>query len=306
MENTVENVYICHTVYHLLVTLCKLDLSQKNKLILFDKILQRDELTQKIQQIGFEVHGYSESDLCFCDFKNSKAIKLFLFNDWTNVGAFFRKNKIEYHLIEDGYNYFSMNVYKKKTKFLIRAYYKLFKKDERPLGYSRFCKSIEVNSLAVIPRDSRWKKFVSVSRTELFEKIPSKNRQLIFTLFHVEKFHIKSQSVLVLTQPLAADRWYKTVTENFQTLNEQFDYYQKIIEKYRTLGYTVYLKVHPRDKVDYSSLDVILLPQNIPMELLDMVCDQKFSIGITHSSTALDFLNCVEERITLFDLKGMK
>lgn len=301
-----KKIYICHTVYHLLIALCKLDLNEKNMVILFNKIPKREEIAQILREHKLEVQIYSESEKKYIGFPAADEESLFLFNDWTNIGDFFRKNKMEYHLIEDGYNYFSINIYKKRTRFLIRAYYTLFKKDERPLGYSRFCKSIEVNSLAVIPWDSRWKKFVSVSRTELFEKIPSKNRQLIFTLFHVEEFHIKSQSVLVLTQPLAADRWYKTATESFQTLDEQFDYYQKIIEKYRMLGYTVYLKIHPRDKVDYSSLNVTLLPQNIPMELLDMVCDQKFSIGVTHSSTALDFLNCVEEKITLFDLKGMK
>ncbi|HEO7347808.1 TPA: capsular biosynthesis protein, partial [Streptococcus agalactiae] len=56
----------------------------------------------------------------------------------------------------------------------------------------------------------------------------------------------------------------------------------------------------------YSKLPVELLPSNVPMEIIELMLTGRFECGITHSSTALDFLTCVDKKITLVDLKDIK
>ncbi|MCD0055661.1 capsular biosynthesis protein, partial [Streptococcus agalactiae] len=92
----------------------------------------------------------------------------------------------------------------------------------------------------------------------------------------------------------------------FQSIQEQYDYFDDIVQEYRTLGYNVYLKVHHRDVVDYSKLPVELLPSNVPMEIIEWMSTGRIECGITHSSTALDSLTCVDKKITLVDLKDIK
>ncbi|MGR1332735.1 glycosyltransferase family 52, partial [Streptococcus agalactiae] len=91
-----------------------------------------------------------------------------------------------------------------------------------------------------------------------------------------------------------------------ETSEEQFNFYKSIVDEYINKGYNVYLKVHPRDVVDYSKLPVELLPSNVPMEIIELMLTGRFECGITHSSTALDFLTCVDKKITLVDLKDIK
>ncbi|MGR1361111.1 glycosyltransferase family 52, partial [Streptococcus agalactiae] len=161
-------------------------------------------------------------------------------------------------------------------------------------------------SLVGLPHDIRSKKYKELPRKKLFDSLNKEQKSLIFKIFKTKPLTITPKSVLLLTQPLAQDKWYKTPTERFQSIQEQYDYFDDIVQEYRTLGYNVYLKVHPRDVVDYSKLPVELLPSNVPMEIIELMSTGRFECGITHSSTALDSLTCVDKKITLVDLKDIK
>lgn len=66
-------------------------------------------------------------------------------------------------------------------------------------------------------------------------------------------------------------------------------------------GKNVYIKVHPRDDIDYTQFykNIKILDKNIPMELLDVVLNRPFEEGFTHSSTTLRTLTSVKIKRTL-------
>lgn len=78
------------------------------------------------------------------------------------------------------------------------------------------------------------------------------------------------------------------------------------MEEYIDKGYHIYIKVHPRDNIDYSNLNATVIQRNIPIELFDFLENIKFDVGITYFSTALDFLNCVNKKIFLYNIKDIK
>ena len=100
---------------------------------------------------------------------------------------------------------------------------------------------------------------------------------------------------MILTQPLSIDGLLNSD-------EKQYGFYKKICDKYLSEGYEVYLKPHPRDTIIYEKINgVKLIAQIVPMELIEMVSDVKFERIITHSSTAINFLACGEEKEVFYD-----
>lgn len=96
-----------------------------------------------------------------------------------------------------------------------------------------------------------------------------------------------------MTQPLYQDHfdW-----ECIQSEKDQIDFYANIVEEYRQ-DYDIYFKIHPRDTAEYPFLkEVIVLDKKIPMEVYFLLYPLHFDIGITHSSSALQFLDQVKEK----------
>ena len=87
----------------------------------------------------------------------------------------------------------------------------------------------------------------------------------------------------------------------------QYNFYKKICRKCLEDGYEVYLKPHPRDTINYGTIEGInVIAKDVPMELIEMVSDAKFKKIIAHSSTAIDFLSCGEEKEIIFDFTTRK
>lgn len=310
-----KKIYICHTVYHLLITIIKISIMREQRrsiIILANKIVNIDDLCKRTNKEGILCFKLDETsstpttvDTITIDLIIETNGTIYLFNDDTSVARQIVRAQKNYHLIEDGYNCFQAKLLLggSVVKRVIKTY--LFKKYV-PYGFSKYCLSIEVNSLVGLPHDIRSKKYKELPRKKLFDSLNKEQKSLIFKIFKTKPLTITPKSVLLLTQPLAQDKCYKTPTERFQSIQEQYDYFDDIVQEYRTLGYNVYLKVHPRDVVDYSKLRVELLPSNIPMEIIELMLTGRFECGITHSSTALDFLTCVDKKITLVDLKDIK
>ena len=242
---------------------------------------------------------------------------IFIFLDHRQVGAFLRKNKIEYYLLEDGYNFYSFPprkqiIYSNPYKNFI---YNLVFPTKGGYGNSKYCKSIEVNDLNVILPVYSSKKFTQLSRKELFSNIDESKKETIFNIFGVEKpssrlelsetSEISTQTpttfqkgkplknLLVLTQPLFQDNFAPNIINSRE---DQFLFYKKIVDDHKD-EYKIFIKIHPRDETDYSSIkNVEFLNKDIPIELYDLAGGGTcfFDKGITHSSTALDFLSSVK------------
>ncbi|HFU6953575.1 TPA: glycosyltransferase family 52 [Streptococcus agalactiae] len=311
---TNRKIYVCHTLYHLLICLYKEEIYSNLEIILSSSIPDVDNLEKKLKSKTINIHILEESSgeseellsvlkdagLSYSKFDSN----CFIFNDATPIGRTLIKHGIYYNLIEDGLNCFTYSIFSQKLwKYYVKKYilHKI-----QPHGFSRYCLGIEVNSLVNLPKDRRYKKFIEVPRKELFDNVTEYQKEMAINLFGAVRVSIKSPSVLVLTQPLSIDKEFMSYNNKIETSEEQFNFYKSIVNEYINKGYNVYLKVHPRDVVDYSKLPVELLPSNVPMEIIELMLTGRFECGITHSSTALDFLTCVDKKITLVDLKDIK
>ena len=308
-----RNVYICHTNYHLLLSLIKLNIEDANDIVVFDDIINADRIIENIKEYFPQTQVYIRKNTTYSkfkkiSFKTNKVRKwlfeeieyfknfntIYVFNDFTRVGVFLHQYKIKYNLIEDGYNYFSF-VEKEKINIKILLNY-ILKDIPLPRGNSKYCQSIEVNDISVVPKDERYHKFIEVPRKELFNNISEERKQSILKVFDAEELsEVPEKSILILTQPLSID-------DLMDSDEKQYGFYKKICDKYLSEGYEVYLKPHPRDTITHEKMNgVNLIAQSVPMELIEMVSDVKFERIITHSSTATNFLTCGREKEVFYD-----
>lgn len=304
MQN--KKLYICHTIYHLLIAVLKIRKEKNRKIVIMicSNHIAIDNVGEKLINLGFakNVRFFTlEEDIGVDYFKSYDTI--YIFNDWTKVGEVLIHNQIKYNLIEDGYNY---HMY---TKYLYEKYisyfsYKgklkrMFIKKDVPYGYNKYCESIEVNDKSKIKLDRRYFKFKEISRKDLF-KIDQETKKKLIDIFSIKSFDSKNnrKTALVLTQPLGTDKLFSDI----QNEEEQEVLYKNLVDKYKD-SHDIYLKIHPRDTLDYKNFkDVKFLEKLIPMEVYEVVGGYHFDIGITHSSTALDFMTCVDEKIVLYKI----
>ena len=310
-----ETLYIFNTQYQFLIALIKVKGDGTDSLAIVNRRL--DERIQRIlikENIVKDIIHIDESIFAFCKsipqrrelkirLENFDKVNIFI--DHFTIGAYLDKYKIPYNTIEDGYNFFMYEYRDFRDKLFTKEAtvqdYKefikhiLFCKKNKP-GFGKYCQSIEVNDISVVPKDERYHKFKEVPRKELFENISEERKQLILRVFDVEALsEVKDKSVLILTQPLSID-------DLLNGDDKQYGFYKRICDKYLSEGYEVYLKPHPRDSVTYENINgVNLIAQTVPMELIEMVSNVKFERIITHSSTAINFLTCGKEKEIFFD-----
>lgn len=310
-----ETLYIFNTQYQFLIALIKVKENGTDSLAIVNRRL--DERIQRIlikENIVKDIIHIDESIFAFCKsmpqrrelkirLKNFDKVNIFI--DHFTIGAYLDKYKIPYNTIEDGYNFFMYEYRDFREKLFTKEAtiqdYKefikhiLFCKKNKP-GFGKYCQSIEVNDISVVPKDERYHKFKEVPRKELFENISEERKQLILRVFGVEELSgVQDKSILILTQPLSLDRLMNSD-------DKQYGFYKRICDKYLSKGYEVYLKPHPRDSITYRNINGIkLIAQTVPMELIEMVSDVKFERIITHSSTAINFLTCGKEKEIFFD-----
>ena len=313
--NNKEKLYIINTQYQLLITLLKVQKGGLDTIAVVNKVLDkhiedtlsRERIVKDIIYVNEEIFAINGSKI---GRKNIKIMlqrfdEIYIFIDHFTLGAYINKYKIPYHVIEDGYNFFSYTYRDFRDKVFTRQatkqdYKELIKhllicRKNKP-GFGKYCQSIEVNDKSILSKDRRYLKYKEVPRKELFENISEERKQLILRVFGVEELSgVTDKSVLILTQPLSIDGLMNSD-------DKQYGFYKRICDKYLSEGYEVYLKPHPRDTITYERINgVNLIAQTVPMELIEMVSDVKFELIITHSSTAINFLTCGREKEIFFD-----
>ncbi|HEM4073672.1 TPA: lipooligosaccharide sialyltransferase [Streptococcus suis] len=306
-----KRVYICNTVYQVLISLLKMDFKKDTLLsvgIVKNFPNLRKELMSYVKLVEVEENLFGlrsilkvrEKKEWLLFFRNFDEVIIFL--DHRQLGHFLNKHRISYSLMEDGYNFYKdkrvLNLDTLHPSFLKRILYRWYFRPTTLIGSSPYCQSIEVNDLSLVQFDEAYKPFVEVPRKQLFAQASPEKVQALLQIFGVRAIVADGESsqkrLLLLTQPLY---WDHHVTEE-----ELLEIYVAGLAPYRE-DYSIYIKPHPRDGVDYSFLgeDVVILPQGIPFELFEMAGSIRFDIGMTYSSSALDFLNCFDEKVYLKD-----
>lgn len=298
-----KKVYICQTVYQLLLSLIK---RGENDHILFlgSSRFPKDALERLQQEPNIRIEQMKRYGIRLVFFQTERIEEInyfkqfdeiYLYIDHREMGAFLTKHQLAYHLIEDGLDFFQHELPPQViyTNRLKEAVYKRVYPLVYPAGNSVMCQTIEVNNLEVIKPYPYHDNFIEVPRASLFAAVSNEKKEMLQRIFQLE--HIKestTKKALILTQPLYNDLKYLKMTKQ-----DQKEFYSSIVAEYQAT-HDIYVKVHPRDEVDYTDMkNIHLLTSYVPMELYELLGSQVvFDVAITYSSTAIEQLNNVKEK----------
>ena len=116
-----------------------------------------------------------------------------------------------------------------------------------------------------------------------------------FKLLELDVYN-DNKKAIILTQPLI-EAGFKVSKE------EMIDIYREMINSAKEKGMEVYLKMHPREEIDYDmvfgSERIKVLPKLIPIEVLNLDDKINFDEAYTICSGSIDNLKHVKNKNTL-------
>lgn len=322
-------LYICFTYYHTLITLIKLLHSdEKADLLLANNIPNYTDLIGRLNGTGRFENIYEYDAIKFrSESKTKSALQramlgrrnvmrivpncinvtlekyedIYVYADMTGIGRYIIGRNINYHLIEDALDFFvyfdkyydisdssfSKTGFKKRIKNFFHIGFTCW-------GQAKCCLDIEVNSLngIKVPVD----KVKAVSRKEMFQNLTIAQKKVIYGVYvpnGLKWNNDQSKSVILLTQPLFEDHWVETE-------DQQLKVFEGIVNDLKKDGYSITIKPHPRDIIDYSNIEKRYMcshiDKNIPSEVLNFNSEAFFDLAVSITSTAINFLENVHER----------
>ena len=304
-------IYVCHTYYHVYVTFLKeLKLRREGETEQADLVLSKmsndfEDLKSRVESTGlfrkvieFDekredffpelarwrkggrgflgnmycrirfTRRYAELEAPYVpvDFRDYRDI--YVYCDSDPVGYYLNRSRIYYHALEDGLNClknFDAARYDNRGHFRLKAFLSMYLNlIFVQNGYGKYCLDMEVNDISAIhypcPR------YIQQSRQELTDALTAGDKELILRAFIRDKETLERQiqesgrvgdKILVLTDPLCS-------------LEVRERIFRDIVERYEQDG-TVFLKPHPRDRLDYRNLfaEYPQFDATIPMEMLN-------------------------------------
>ena len=314
-----KRIYICTTVYHLLIAIikqtlyrteadliiCKEDNIEPSTLHriktcnIFNNVISYKEIECEGYFLRWKekiIHG-SKKAIAYYEFTSglsSEYLKnndIYMFNDNSFWGKWCCCIKKNYHLLEDGLDHYIINPSTSIDNSKYIYLNKLFGTYSGHHGNSVNMIDLEVNNKKNIHLSSN-AKLIESPRKELFEKLSVNQKECILKLFGVPQdiFIKEDVTTLLLPQPLAED--------DIVSHQKKIDIYSFLVQNFSE-G-TLYIKPHPRETEDYKTIfpqsKLITFPK-IPLELLDFLPNFRFTYGITAFSTSLNSLSCVANKI---------
>lgn len=313
-----RNIYIVDTPYHLLIAAIKTLVANReglDSIIIMKKDIPT-EIQNRTSLIYREVINTYNRYTIFANIvllniqkielpliskvikkRTNKLLQIFssntetyIFDDTFYFGCWLNNAGIAYHLIEDAINYYKGP---KKKRFRMKIYdclYRVLGISWDYWGTSKLVKSIEVNE----NKDLRvsHNNIIEQNRETLFKQLTSKQIDIIASIFNYQPLRnvISGKKTLLLTQPLSED--------NLISHTKKVKLYKHLVKKYG-IG-TIYIKVHPREREDYSKIfpeAIILGNPKIPFELYQLKEKLHFNRAVTAYSTAIHTITCADEII---------
>lgn len=295
------NVYICSTYYHILIAVIKcMESTEKNDIVVTHYIPNCKGIYQKLVDADICNHVYLFEDLDLkpqnlkerlfwrkrifiekiesnLDFDFSKYDNINIFMDYVWVARYLKDKHIHYNIIEDSLDVFKfiykspyafMVIKKKSLKNFTKAIVKLlFPYNFHCYKYytdSEYVDSIEINDKeGIYLKDSD--RIKVLPKKQLFANLTEANKNTILGLFSIGDSITKVENIAVIfTYAFVTDKVIKTD-------EEQFKMYQKLCHKYSE-SYTVLIKPHPRDAVNYDDLvGATVLSKEFPSEIINFI-----------------------------------
>lgn len=316
-----RRLFICHTVYHVYITLLKAYKYKKIDIALVDTIVNIYELQERLQTSGIfenvliidrgKIFGKPIRTFLGNYINNRLRIKkisknlefldnykeIYIFNDYSEMGDYLELKDKKYHLLEDGLDAFKQfNQYKDigHGHGVKKILYFLFK-IPYSVGLNRNCLDIEVNDEQGI-QTNLIHPIIVQNREILLKSVTNNYFNTMLEIFNAKYINTSDNKLLLLTQILK-----EILVVNSD--KEQIELYRSAIKKYGK-GYDIYIKPHPRDNIDYSSIEkefnAVCLDRNIPMEIYSLLPGMHFKILMTYSSTAAN-MNGLGDQIIRLD-----
>lgn len=314
-----ENIYIIDTPYHLLICSVKTLLAHREGkdtvVIMRDSISQhtRNNARKIFKKVIFHWNRYKILRNLFAlkiqqlkiPFLSSKIAvsrelinlfpkdsEIFIFCENNYFGCWLNNAKIKYILVEDALNCLKNSPINSTRVKIYDFIYKLFGISWNRWGTSDYIKYVEVNENKDL--QVKCKKIVEINREQLFQKLSNEQIEYIAQIFnyHPLKQVGGENKTLLLTQPLSEDE--------IVSHNTKIKIY-KYLDKQYTIG-TLYIKMHPREKEDYSKFfpnAIVLGNPQIPFELYQLKENFHFNRAITTFSAAIDSVLCADEKISM-------
>lgn len=319
-----KKIYICTTYYHVLITLAKTLLSkERTDIVICDDIEGADRLCSKLNKskifnnVFFINQGIIPELISNNIFKNlfylhhfnyvmaKKYIDInfenysdiYIFHDDTKIGHYLNDAGYYYHLIEDSLNFYQKILNTPFRYVVISDWKYYFKKilnyKYLPLGNSKYVLDVEVNENKNLK--IKRKKVVEINRKILLNKAFAKYKDIILGIFFnldIKDLLKEKNKALILTQPLYKDKV-------LHSEKEQIFFYKAIVKDLKQQKLKVYIKPHPRDSIDYSSLisDINVINQEFPIEIFNFINNLSFSIVASMDSSCMDALDFYERKV---------
>lgn len=313
-----SNAFICHTLYHVYISLLKqFDSDADSDIILVDTIpdvwhladsLRNESLYKSVIVVSKRDmflntrsyhlnHVYTvlrKRKLCRDFSYLLRYDNLFIFNDYTELGAYLNLSGIPYHLIEDGcdcYKKIDQHKPSGRARLVKQALWRIFKIPSG-LGEGSNILDVEVNDAQEL-RTRFDCKVLEVPRKGLMGSRSQNQIEMLFRIFNAGSlFQIEKGSTIILTEPL----WEKGITKHG---TDTVTFYKSVAES--VTGGACYIKPHPRDDSDYRSAfaSSMIVDRNMPIELLNYLGKDRFSAAITYSSTSVRLLEACSTRWVL-------
>ena len=306
-------VFVCATVYHLLIALVKILTGKEtdSDIVILDTMPKAYQLKKAvlerfscgvsvlpIKQFEEKWHPYELLFFHMYFFRKNyhdffrqitSYERIYLFHDKDVCGWYLSINKIGYHLLEDG-----LDCYKVFNQYQLLGHARLLRmlagwifRFPVFFGWSKLCIDIEVNDGKDM-RTSLRRPIKTVSRKDLFARLKKEDISLLIEIFNSRPLDEINGGVLILTQPLIELGVVKDE-------EMQISYYNKLAAKFDQQ--VCYIKPHPRDNCRYDAVfnPSLIIDKYFPVELLNY-SDSFFDVGVTYSSTALNSLTFVGKK----------
>ena len=227
--------------------------------------------------------------------------EIYVYCDSDPIGYYLNYKHIKYHAMEDGYNSLATtdearlsNIGNFEIKCKLAEMGLIFMEN----GHSKYCIDMEVNDRSVIKYD--YKKYKSVPRAPLYDRLTNEDKQLLLKAFVDNKEEIEEfikeaareheefgrKTILILSDPLCDLETRKLIMRD-------------IINEYGKDA-RVFIKPHPRDELDYKEVfpEIAQAAAHIPMEILNFFEGIHFDTVIS-VFTELDEIKYADEKIRL-------
>lgn len=335
MKLKLNRIYICHTYYHVYVSLLKelnnsdnksykvdIVLSKvstnfknlKDKLInsgIFNNVFEMNE-KNPIELLGEEIDSYLSDNLVVKLVNNIKYAKTIAkrlskyvnidFSNYDEIFVYCDSDPIGYYLNYKKIKYCAVEDGLDSLKYSYQSKQRFFgvKKVLASLGLIFMPNGFSKYAVAVEVNDKTKgftpkKKTVELSRKTLVDNLKDRDKKLIYDIFMGEYKIRSNKTINDKTVLLIVQAFYPGILDS---IDKQVRLYRDLINEY-CKGFIVYIKPHPLDRFEYDRYfnDCIILEKYFPLEALNFSDSLHFNRALTVCSTSIDAINFVDEKI---------